>query len=934
MGVATRRAPTVIGLGNAYARDDGVGPAVVSVVAAAAPEGVTVIELDGEPARVIEAWAGTPLTIVIDAARSGAEPGTVLRLEGADLAGGGVLAPVGRPSSSHALGVVEALELGRALDRLPARLVVFAVEGLDGDPGPGLSPAVAAAVPAVAAAVVDELLAVDARRIEVSGVVQGVGFRPFVWRLAERLGISGWVRNHDGSVEIHAEGPFASLEAFCAALASEAPPLAEVHDVVDTPVDRCGRVGFTVAPSRSAETTCRARHLPPDSAPCAACVAELNDPENRRFGHPFLSCTDCGPRATIVEALPYDRASTSMAAFPLCERCAAEYADPADRRFHAEPVACPSCGPRLRFVVGEGGGRSPDSDPIAAAADLLRSGGVLAVKGVGGYQLACDATHGPAVAELRRRKHRPDKPLAVLVADLAAAGRLARIGAAEAELLASPAAPIVLVESLGALPEAVAPGHGRVGLMLPASPVHHLLSRAVGRPLVLTSGNRSEEPIAVDDAHALDALAGIADAWLTHDRRITARLDDSVVAACGAGPVMLRRARGYAPGPVPLGLPLRRSVLAVGADLGSAFCLAADREAFVSAHVGDLDDDATIEAWRRSLDRHLALVGVRPEMVAHDAHPDLQSTRLAERLAAELGVPRLAVRHHHAHVAAVMAEHGLVGPVLGVTYDGFGLGDDGTAWGGELLVADAHGYRRLGHLAVVPQPGGDLAVRHPVRMALAHAEAAGCLTDALTLLGLDASEPAAVLGDVDPTRLLRATASMPGARTSSVGRLFDALAALCGLAHGPTYEGQPAMLLEQAALRASDDIATLAGFGVDDPVSSGRAGPIVIDAAPVVRAVVADLAERRPISQVAAGFHAALARSVTEVVATLAAREDLADICLAGGVWANGVLVDLVAPALTERGLRVHLAQTVPSGDGGLCLGQALVAGSVASEVS
>ena len=677
------------------------------------------------------------------------------------------------------------------------------------------------------------------------------------------------------------------------------------------------------------------RHLPPDSAPCDACLTELADPCDRRFRHPFTSCTDCGPRFTIIDALPYDRARTSMAGFPLCTRCAAEYEDPSDRRFHAEPVACPDCGPRLRLVDRHDADLAPDTDPIASTAALLRDGGVLAVKGVGGYQLACDATDADAVATLRRRKHRPDKPLAVMVADLEAARCVAVITEAEGDLLASPAAPIVLVRSRHELADGVAPGHARLGLMLPASPLHHLLSRAAGRPLVLTSGNRSEEPIATNDRDALDRLADVADAWLTHDRAITTRLDDSVAAVRSTGSVVLRRARGYAPCPVPLGASLGRAVLAVGGDLGNAFCLAADDQAFVSAHVGDLGDSATIAAWRHSVERHLDLVGVRPDVVAHDAHPDLHSTRLAERLADELGVPRVAVRHHHAHVAAVMAEHGLVGPVLGVACDGFGLGDDGTAWGGELLVADASGYRRVGHLAVVPQPGGDLAVRHPARMAIAHAEAAGCLSDALAVLGLAGTTPAAAFGGVDAATLLRVGTSVPGApMTSSVGRLFDAIAALCRLVPSPTYEGQPAMLLEQAALLAAEDTASLAGFDLGDPRASVSSGPIVIDPAPVVRAAVAALAEGRAVAQVAAGFHAALADAIVEATHALADRERLADVCLAGGVWANGLLVDLVMPGLAARGLRVHLPRRVPPGDGGLCLGQALVAGSVPAEVS
>ncbi len=913
--------------------DDGVGHAVLAAFAEVAPGGVSLVELDGEPARVIEAWTDAPLAIVVDAGRSGGALGSVLRLEGDDLGGRDVARPgTGPRSSSHGLGVAQAIELGGALGRMPARLVVFAIEGQEFGPGPGLSEPVAAAVPDVVAAIVGELAAPVARRIEVTGRVQGVGFRPFVWRRARHHGISGWVRNHDGAVEVHAEGSFVALEAFCRDLNIAAPPLARVERIRDTAVEPNGAQGFTVVASTGIGAGGEVRHLPPDSAPCCACRTELADPADRRFGYPFVNCTDCGPRFTIIEALPYDRARTSMAAFAMCERCAVEYEDPSDRRFHAEPVACPDCGPQLRLVDRAGTDVARGSDPIDAAAGLLRDGAILAVKGVGGYQLACAATDGATVAELRRRKHRPDKPLAVMVADLDAAHRLARTTVAEDELLASPAAPIVLVASLDELPAQVAPGHRRLGVMLPASPLHLVLSRAVGLPLVLTSGNRSEEPIAIDDADARERLATIADAWLTHDRRITARHDDSVSVVRVTGPVLLRRARGYAPSPVALGTALGRPVLAVGADLGNSFCFAAGTDAFVSAHVGDLDDDATIGAWRCAVERHLELVGVRPEVVVHDAHPDLQSTRLAERLAQELGIPQFAVRHHHAHVAAVMAEHGLTGPVLGVAFDGFGLGDDGTAWGGEFLVSEPSGYRRVGHLAVVPQPGGDLAVRHPARMVLAHAEAAGCLGEALALLGLDAASPAEVLGGVRADQLLAASSSRSGApKTSSVGRLFDAVAVLCGLAHSPSYEGQPAMLLEQMALTASGCTSPIARFlvGRGESGGGGKAGPMVVDPAPVVAAVVHHLADGRPAAEVAAGFHAALADAVVGATASLASREGLIDVCLAGGVWANGLLVDLVVPALAGRGLRVHLARAVPPGDGGLALGQALVAGSV-----
>lgn len=791
----------------------------------------------------------------------------------------------------------------------------------------------------------------SARRLTVEGVVQGVGFRPHVWRLAARHDLGGWVRNRDGVVEILVEGDPDGLDGFVADLTHRPPPLARIDRLDAAVTVPLGLGRFTVDGSPSPGARPTRRLVAPDAATCPACRRELFDPADRRHRYPFLNCTDCGPRFTVIDELPYDRSRTSMADFPLCPACAAEYDDPADRRFHAEPVACPACGPRLRLV--DRAGAALPGDPVRAAGERLRAGEVVALKGLGGYQLACDATGETVVAELRRRKARPDKPLAVMVADLDAARSIAALDDAEVALLSSPAAPIVLVPlrpGRGLAP-AIAPGHRRVGLLLPTTPLHHLLVTEVGRPLVMTSGNRSDEPIAVDDTDARRRLGPVADAFLVHDRRIACRYDDSVARVRGGAPALLRRARGYAPAPVTLPAEVAPT-LAVGAELQTAFCLAAGRDAFLSPHVGDLDNDEALAAFRHSLDHHRRLLRIEPRVVAHDLHPDLSSTRLAEGL----GLPRVAVQHHHAHVVAVMAEHGLRDPVLGVAFDGFGLGTDGTGWGGELLVCDWSTAERVGHLRPVRQPGGDAAVRRPARMALAHALDAGCLDGALTLLGLGPDQADDALAGAGARQVVaQVSAGLASPLTSSVGRLFDTVAALTGICRAPSYEGQPAVLLEQAARGADPavaatvtyptDIAEVDGRPVDDtrrPHGAGHRGPpvpplaggdgdrpdgrLVVDTRPVVAAVVADLLAGTGSGMVARRFHDWLAAAVTGAVVRLARDRGLADVCLAGGVFANDLLIEAVTPRLDGRGLRVHAARAVPPGDGGLALGQALVA--------
>ncbi|MFC5901970.1 carbamoyltransferase HypF [Streptomyces zhihengii] len=774
--------------------------------------------------------------------------------------------------------------------------------------------------------------AVRRSRVVVRGVVQGVGFRPHVYALATGLRLSGHVTNTADGVVAEVEGDPADVAAFCAGLAPGAPPLARVDSVEAADLAVTGGSGFTIVPSR--EGGSGRTLVPPDTATCAACLAELADPADRRHLHPFVTCTHCGPRFTIVTSLPYDRAHTTMAGFPLCPDCAREYEDPADRRFHAQPVACPRCGPRLRLVTAPGGPcppPGPGEDPVAAARRMLAAGAVVAVKGLGGYHLACDATDARAVAGLRRRKARGDKPFAVMAAAPADVEPLVHLGPEERELLTGTVRPVVLLRRRddpgphsGPVPApAVAPGSPDLGVMLPYTPVHHLLL-GLGAPagrgprlLVMTSGNLSGEPIVTDDAEALTRLAGLADAWLLHDRPIHVPCDDSVVRVCDGEPLVLRRSRGYAPLPVRLPFDVGPA-LAVGGDLKNAFCLGEGRTAWLSAHIGDMDDLATQQAFA-SAERQLeSITGVRPALLAADGHPGYRSAHWARRHAA--GRPVVPVQHHHAHIASAMAEHGLDGstPVLGVAFDGTGHGTDGAVWGGEFLLADYTGFARFAHLAYVPLPGGDAAVRRPYRMALAHLRAAGLPADP-RLSCVRACPP----GEL---RLIgrQMDRGLNCAPTSSAGRLFDAVSSLAGICHHAGYEAQAAIELEAAALRAPD-----AGedgrytFRLDRP---DNGGPYTADPAPLLAAVLDDVLGGTPAAVVAARFHHALARLVRTVCAAAREATGAGTVALTGGVFANTVLSSACARGLRQDGFRVLRHRLVPPGDGGLALGQLVVA--------
>lgn len=777
------------------------------------------------------------------------------------------------------------------------------------------------------------------RRVVVRGVVQGVGFRPFVYSLARELRLAGHVTNTREGVLTEVEGAPYALDDFCSRLAADAPPLAVVESVAHEEIAVRGGDDFRIVASAAGG---RNRTLvPPDTATCADCLRELADPDDRRYRHPFVTCTHCGPRFTIVTGLPYDRANTTMAGFAMCAKCAKEYGDPADRRFHAQPVACHDCGPRLRLLTGPGRQQAVDNAALTQARTLLAQGAVLAIKGLGGYHLACDASNAKAVATLRSRKARGEKPFALMAADLATVEPLVTLDQAERELLGGSARPIVLLRrrprsGAGAveLAPGVAPGCPDLGVMLPYTPLHQLLFGLPGdgpgpRLLVMTSGNLSGEPIVTDEAEALVRLAGLADAWLSHDRSIQVPCDDSVVRVVDGEPLLQRRSRGYAP--LPLTLPTEvPASMATGGDLKTVCAVAEGRQAWLSAHIGDMDDLATLRAFARAEGQLEAITGVRPTLFAADRHPGYRSTRWAKDARGSRTLRQ--VQHHHAHIAAAMAEHGLTGdePVVGVAFDGTGYGDDGAVWGGELLLADYTGYHRFAQLAYAPLPGGDAAVRHPYRMALARLYAAGLdWTPDLPCVAVCPPEELRVLQQ----QLARELNCVP---TSSMGRLFDTVAALAGVRQSVAYEAQAAIELEAAARTyevAGQEVGEAPGygFGISAAAGAGRAGEetaeLVADPAPVLAAVAADVRAGRPKGLIAARFHRAVVVLVRRLCAAARERHGLRTVALTGGVFGNTVLATGCARVLRADGFTVLRHVQVPPNDGGLALGQLMVAG-------
>ncbi|MCW2908271.1 MAG: carbamoyltransferase HypF [Actinomycetia bacterium] len=756
--------------------------------------------------------------------------------------------------------------------------------------------------------------------VRVEGVVQGVGFRPFVYSLATRLGLAGWVGNDVDGVFAEVEGPAGQIRDFLEALERDAPPLARVERVSAQPVAPDGRPGFAIVASETAGP--RRALVSADSATCADCLRELADPADRRFGYPFINCTNCGPRFTIVRDVPYDRPLTTMAGFTMCAACAAEYHDPADRRFHAQPVCCPACGPRLRLLAADGTELpGPDGTPggtpgaaLAGAVAALAAGQVLAVKGLGGYHLAVDAASEQAAALLRARKHREDKPFAVMAADLAAARTLCEVDDVAASLLTSPRRPIALLPRRDAGPgaarlaAAVAPGNRQLGVMLPYTPLHHLLLRDFGRPMVLTSGNVSDEPIAYQDADALARLGGIADVFLTHDRPIHIRTDDSVVRPFRGRETVLRRSRGYVPEPLTVATRFGRPVLACGAELKNTFCLGREDRAFLSHHVGDLENYETLRSFTDGIGHFRRLFDVAPQIIAHDLHPEYLSTKYALE---QDDYVLAGVQHHHAHIASCLADNGEAGPVIGVAFDGTGYGTDGTIWGGEFLLADLADAERAGHLAGVPMPGGAAAIRQPWRMAAAYLDAAfpGGLP-----AGLDvAARNSGAWPDV--VTLARRGVNAPV--TTSAGRLFDAVAALLGVRDAINYEGQAAVELEQLAATSGPD---------PYPAAITDGPPLTVAGSDLVRAAAEDLLAGVPREVIGARFHQGVAAMIGEVCGLLRDRSRLGTVALSGGVFQNLLLLGTVVDLLEKRGFRVLTHSRVPPNDGGISLGQAVVA--------
>lgn len=732
--------------------------------------------------------------------------------------------------------------------------------------------------------------------IRVRGQVQGVGFRPFIWQLAQEMGLRGRVLNDPEGVLIEVAG--AGTEAFVAAIPARAPQLARVDALEVSPFHGALPEGFQIAPSRGRGAQTR---VTPDAATCPDCVEEIRQP-GRRQGYAFTNCTQCGPRFSILRALPYDRAQTTMAGFALCPDCRAEYEDPADRRFHAQPVACPACGPRLWY---EAGGQALPGDAIALAVACLRAGGIVAVKGLGGFHLACDAANPAALALLRARKRRPAKPFALMAreADLPAQAVLT---AADLALLRDPAAPVVLVPSRGALPEAVAPGMSSLGVMLPYTPLHHLLLDAFAGPLVMTSGNLSGEPQVIGNAEARAKLAAFADGLLLHDRDIARRLDDSVERA--SPPMVLRRARGRVPGtlPLPPGLEAAPQVLALGGQMKGAICLVKTGQALLGHHLGDLDDALCADEFTRAIADYTALFDHCPALVAVDAHPGYRATQAGHAM----GLPVMEVWHHHAHLAACLAENGWPldgGRVAGIILDGTGLGPDGTLWGGEVLLGDYHGFARRGWLLPAPLPGGDRAAREPWRNALMRLDQAG-LGDWADALFPDA-----------PRDVLRQAAArgINAPLSSSAGRLFDAVAAVLGICpEAQSYEGEAAMRLEALAGRAAPDEAA---FGYLLRAEGGGYDP-----APIWHDIRHDLADGQPPETIALRFHAGLAAAFAAKARALVERGEARAVALSGGCFQNALLLDLTLQALGDIPVLTH--RTTPANDGGLALGQAVIA--------
>jgi hydrogenase maturation protein HypF len=766
------------------------------------------------------------------------------------------------------------------------------------------------------------VVAATRKKIQIQGTVQGVGFRPFVYRIARQFDIRGFIFNSSDGVVIEAEADEIALHRFLAALQQQLPPLAKIDELTISNLEPRGDQGFTI--HQSLPTAAQFVLVPPDVATCEDCLREFRSVADRRYRYPFTNCTNCGPRYTIIRDIPYDRPKTTMVEFAMCPHCRAEYEDPANRRFHAEPNACPDCGPGLALALGEelesgvptGFATGSKGDIVLERTrHLLRQGEIVAIKGLGGFHLACDASNDHAVDLLRERKRRSGKAFAIMVRDVETAERLCFVGPAERTLLMSPRRPIVLLRSreISGIAGGVAPGNKRLGVMLPYTPLHYLLFE--GSPgyeaLVMTSGNLSEEPIVCENGEAWPRLHNLADHFLLHNRRIQTRVDDSVVQVFEDSEYPVRRSRGYAPAPIDLGMPLRE-VLACGGELKNTLCLTKHHYAILSQHIGDLENVETMDFFRETLGHLKRFFRVSPVAAAYDLHPNYLSTRFALE---EAGLRPVGVQHHHAHIASCMADNALRGPVIGVALDGTGYGTDGQIWGGEFLVCDFGGFTRRAHFRYVPLPGGDSAIRQPWRSALAHLQATfGSRSSSLPLPVFDAI-PRKRIAVVDAML----SHGIQTVNTSSCGRLFDAVASLLGIRHESTYEGQAAIELE---MTASEDERTY-------PFEITGSDPMQVDTRPLIESIARDVIARCGIAAMSARFHRTISHIVGETCVRIRASDGLNRVCLSGGTFQNLRLLGHAVSSLRQLGFKVYIHHRVPPNDGGLSLGQAVVADQI-----
>jgi hydrogenase maturation protein HypF len=895
----------IIGIGSPFG-DDAAGLESARMLAEAPPSNCEVILADRPGATLLDLMEGADAAILIDAVRSGAPPGTIHEFGFDELD----RCPA-HLVSSHDLGVVAAIHLAQQLGRAPSVGRVIGIEIASGSIAEicGLNPrtceAVCQAVDRVRSAVV-EIGDRERKRMVVTGTVQGVGLRPFVWRLAKSLRLAGFVRNIPCGLEIEIEGSRANLREFCHRLQSELPPAAVIDQIESISLPLRNDIDFSAMPSERGRA---ATTIPPDIAACEECVREILDPSNRRYRYPFTNCTSCGPRFTVIRALPYDRENTTLNDFPLCDECEREYMDFANRRFRAEPIACPRCGPHvwLEITAPRWQDVGAGQDCVARAAAILRGGGIVAVQGIGGVHLTCDAGNEAAVARLRIIKRRAHKPFAVMVNSIESARGLAHVSDSEAALLLSPEAAIVLLKKRegGLLAPGIAPHNDHVGLMIAYSPLHHLIIGDFGGPLVMTSANRPGEPLARDGDEARTAFAGQVDAFLLHNRPIHQRCDDGVWIADSHGPQPIRLSRGSTPRPlsVPVAAPV--TILGVGSDIKNSFCILSNSSAMMSQHIGTLEITATQDHFRDSLNKWIAMSGIAPRLAAHDLHPE----SLGRQIASQLGLQTIAVQHHHAHIAACMAEHGRRSAVIGIAFDGTGYGLDGAVWGGEAMIADYRDFRRVSHFQYLPLAGGDAAIRYPARIAAAFV---------IGLFGSSSDNLAFTLVGKQDARILATMVDrgINTVQTSSCGRLFDAVAALLGVRTKITYEAQAAIELETLARSSPSENRIY-------PISMHEG---VVQTENILAAILGDMELGVPKATIARAFHDTMAEVAAQMAFAARAQTGIDTVALSGGCFQNRLLRAAAMERIGRAGLTVLVHRRVPTNDGGLALGQAVVA--------